>query len=294
MGLSHMENIGWDDLQIFYQVANTGGLSGAARQLGLSAPTVGRRMLSLEQQVGQTLFERSQTGYRLTRPGELLMERVRGMQAAAAPIEQFVSSQTELPLVRLSAGTATAHFLADKFSALSLIGDEFRLNFVTTEAVLDIAHREVELGIRNRPADSGNLASRKLGQLRFAPYRNWSVPRPELLEWIAMDPVHARHPAARWLNEAQLPIRAFASTVATIRELVRAGAGIGVMPCMIGDSDPTLSRAGPIIDELTETQYLVMHGDDRHQGPIRTVIERIVNIYEENAALLAGERPLRA
>ena len=289
-----MENIGWDDLQIFYQVANTGGLSSAARELGLSAPTVGRRMLSLELQVGQTLFERSQTGYRLTGPGESLMERVRGMQAAAAPIEQFVSSQTELPVVRLSAGTATAHFLADKFSALSLIGDEFRLNYVTTEAVLDIAHREVELGIRNRPADSGNLASRKLGLLRFAPYRNWSVPRPELLEWIAVDPDNARHPAARWLHEAELPIRAFASTVATVRELVRAGAGIGVMPCMIGDCDPTLSRAGPIIDELTETQYLVMHGDDRHQGPIRTVIERIVNIYGENTALLAGERPLRA
>ncbi len=38
----------------------------------------------------------------------------------------------------------------------------------------------------------------------------------ELLEWIAMDPDYARHPAARWLHEAQLPIRAFASTVATV------------------------------------------------------------------------------
>jgi len=62
---------------------------------------------------------------------------------------------------------------------------------------------------------------------------------------------------------------------------------------MIGDSDPTLTRAGSIIDELTETQYLVMHGDDRHQKSVRTVINRIVNIYQENTELLAGNRPLR-
>lgn len=289
-----MKNIGWDDLQVFFHVAQTGGLSSAARELGLSPPTVGRRMLALEKQTGQTLFERSQNGYRLTDAGSTLMDRVRGMQAAAEPIEQFVTSQTRLPWVRVSAGTATAQFLADKFNTLSTRGDRFRLNLVTTEAVLDIAHREVELGIRNRPAESGNLASRKLGTLRFAPYRNWSVPRPELLEWIAMDPDHARHPAARWLHQADVPIRAFASTVSTVRELVKAGAGIGVMPCMIGDCDPTLSRAGPIIEELTETQFLVMHGDDRHQGPIRTVIERIVDIYAENAELLSGERALRA
>ena len=64
-----MKEIGWDDLQVFYHVAEGGGLSGAGRALGLSAATVGRRMLSLEQATGQALFERSQAGYALTGAG---------------------------------------------------------------------------------------------------------------------------------------------------------------------------------------------------------------------------------
>lgn len=288
-----MKNLSWDDLQVFYHVAETGGLSGAARALGLSAATIGRRMLALEQAAGQVLFERSQTGYALTQDGQALFQKVRAMQAAARPVAALLSPDQNRPVVRLTAGTATAMFLADRFCALSQPGDAFRLNFVTTEAVLDIAHREVDLGIRNQPAQAGNLASRPIGTLRFAPYRSWSVPQPALLEWVAMDPAHARHPAARWLLDQDLPVAVHANSVATVHELVRAGAGIGVMPCMTGDRDPALTRAGPVIEALTETQHLTMHADDRHLPHIRCVIERIVKLYEDHAPLLAGERPLR-
>ncbi|TRW97598.1 LysR family transcriptional regulator [Paracoccus sp. M683] len=288
-----MKNISWDDLQIFYHVAATGGLSGAARALDLSAPTIGRRMLALEQMTGQALFHRSQTGYALTRAGETLLVKVRAMHAAARPVHDLLGAEAETPLVRLSAGTATAMFLVDRFAALTRPGDDFRLNVITTEAVLDIAHREIDLGIRNRPAETGNLASRPLGTLRFAPYRSWAAPRPELLEWVAMDPAHARHPAAKWLHAQDLPIRAMANTVATLHQLVRAGAGIGVMPCMIADADPALARAGPLIEDLTETQHLVMHDDDRHRPHIRRLIDRIVQVYKDNAELLGGARPLR-
>lgn len=287
------EKLNWDDLEVFFHVAERGGLSAAGRLMGLSPPTVGRRMLALEQRAGQALFLRSQTGYTLTPAGRSLLERVRVMHAAAVPVREILLAQHETPLIRLSAGTGTAQFLADKFSLLNRPGDGFRLNFVTTEAVLDIAHREVDLGIRNRPAESGNLASRRLGTLRFAPYRSWSTGNPEMLGWVALDPSYARHAAAHWLHSQGHVISVLATSIATVHDLVKAGAGIGVMPCMIGDCDPLLARAGPVIDDLTEQQFLVMHDDDRHRTPIRRLIERITTIYDDNAPLLAGERPLR-
>lgn len=287
------ERLDWNDLEIFFHVAENGGLSAAGRRLGLSPPTVGRRILALEQRSGQILFHRAQTGYSLTIAGKALLERVRVMHAAALPVHEILSSQAETPLIRLSAGTATANFLADKINLLHRAGDGFRLNFVTTEAVLDIAHREIDLGIRNRPAEAGNLASRRLGTLRFAAYRSWSVSNPDLLGWVAVDPSHARHPAAQWLHRQNHTINVMASSVATVHELVKAGAGIGVIPCMIGDCDPALCRVGAVINELTEQQYLVMHDDDRHRPPIRRLIERITKIYDDNADLLAGQRPLR-
>ncbi|WP_169306340.1 hypothetical protein [Paracoccus hibiscisoli] len=55
-------------------------------------------------------------------------------------MQDILRARQQALLIRLSAGTATAHFLADKFSLLNRPSDGFRLNFVTTEAVLDIAH----------------------------------------------------------------------------------------------------------------------------------------------------------
>ncbi|QIE40829.1 LysR family transcriptional regulator [Meridianimarinicoccus aquatilis] len=288
-----MKDVNWDDLRLFLRVAEHGGLSSAARQTGVSAPTLGRRILALEQRIGQVLFKRAQTGYTLTAFGEGLLRRVKAMQAAAQPVQELIGAQGTRPVVRLSAGTGTAMFLADRYSALARPGDEFHIAFITAEAVLDIAHREIDLGIRNRPADTSNAASLRLGTLRFAPFRAWNTPRPDALGWVGIDPEHARHAASQWARLQGHPICVQTSSIATLHQLVRAGAGIGIMPCMVGDSDPALARAGPLVEELTEEQFLVMHDDDRHRAPVRRLIERLTRLYRDNADLLAGARPLR-
>ncbi|MEM9813747.1 MAG: LysR family transcriptional regulator, partial [Pseudomonadota bacterium] len=48
-----MTDANWDDLHVFFHVAEAGGLSGAAKRTGLSAPTLGRRMVALEQAAGR-------------------------------------------------------------------------------------------------------------------------------------------------------------------------------------------------------------------------------------------------
>lgn len=288
-----MKNINWNDLHIFFHVAGGGGLSAASRMLGMSVATVGRRMLALEESVGQSLFVRSQAGYNLTKAGETLLAKMRPMKAATRPLEDWLSPEHTRPFVRISAGTGTAGFLADNFSKLWKPGDPFKLAFVTCEASLDIAHREVEIGIRNSPAQSGNLASRKLEQIRFAPFKNRHHQWAEEPEWVAIDAENAHHPSAQWvLAQEDLSICAWANTVPTLHRLVSGGAGIGVMPCFVGDRDQVLMRAGPVIDNLTETQWLVMHGDDRHRSEVRTVSDRIVSLLQEHSALFEGERPL--
>ena len=291
-----MNTPSWDDLRLFLLVVEAGGLSGAGRAAGLSPPTLGRRMLALEQATGRALFVRSAAGYAPTPEGEALAARVRAMRSAARPVEAFVARSAEAPVLRLSAGTATAGFLADRHAALCRPGDGFRLCFVTTEAVLDLARREADAGIRNRPPAAGNLASRPLGRLRFAPYRAQGA-NPDAPDWIALDPAAARHPAAHWVlrrsEDHGEPVAAWATQPATMHQLVRAGAGRAVLPCMIGDTDPGLARAGDVIPELDERQFLVMHDDDRHRPPLRRLSDRLTALYADAAPLLAGERPLR-
>ncbi|MEK1901875.1 MAG: LysR family transcriptional regulator, partial [Rhizobium sp.] len=84
-----MKEASWDDLQLFFHVATSGGLTGAAARTGLSPPTIGRRMLALERATGRTLFRRGPTGYLLAKDGETLFERVLVMQEAAEAIADW-------------------------------------------------------------------------------------------------------------------------------------------------------------------------------------------------------------
>ncbi|MBY6152268.1 LysR family transcriptional regulator [Vannielia litorea] len=282
----------WDDLRLFFHIAESGGLSAAARETGSSPATLGRRMLALEEALGLQLFVRSRNGYELTPEGQGLLVRVKPMAAAARSLDQWLDAAGNRPAVRISAGTATAAFMADHFTDLWRPEDPFRITFCTTEARLDIAHREVEIGIRNSPPTSGNLASKPLQTLRFAPFRARHMAEPEAAGWVAVDEAHAMHPAARWVLRQPVQVTAWASSVATMHDLVRGCAGIGVMPCFVGDADPRLTRAGPLIDELTERQHLVSHNDDRHRPEIREVYRRISTLFARHAPLLAGERPI--
>lgn len=288
-----MKNTNWDDLRILLLVAEGGGLSFAARELKVSVPTVGRRMLALEEAVGKPLFNRSQAGYTLTKAGEELASKSLPIRAAARAVDEWLAPEIKRPLVRVSAGTGTAGFLASHFSTLWNNNDLFQIAFVTAEAVLDIAHRQVDIGIRNQQAETGNLASRKLQEICFAPFKNRHAEWNDQPAWVAIDGENAKHPAAHWvLKQKDVSIKTWANSAATMHSLVLAGAGVGIMPCFMGDRNPVLKRAGPIIEDLTETQWLVMHGDDRHRSEIRTVADRITNLLHRHSALLSGQQPI--
>lgn len=288
-----MKNLNWDDLRIFIVVARSGGLSGAAAASGLSPATVGRRMLALEETVGRRLFVRRQTGYALTEDGQALFERALAMEAGARPIGEWLSEEGKRPLVRISAGTWTANFFASNFSRLWTPDDGFRIAFKTTEARLDIAHREIEIGIRNHPPDSPNLAARRTCEVAFAPFRARNRSRTGREEWVAIAPEDAVTQSARWFNaQENISVAAWANTPRTLYDLIHSGVGKGILPCFAGDRDPLLERAGEEIGELREEQWIVMHNDDRHRREVRIVIDRIIDLLTSHAPLFSGARPL--
>ncbi|WP_163270126.1 LysR family transcriptional regulator [Chelativorans alearense] len=290
-----MKKLSWDDLRIFIGVARGGGLSPAAAEAGLSPATVGRRMLALEEAAGRPLFVRRQTGYTLTPDGEALFQRAQAMEASARPIGEWLAAEGARPVVRISAGTWTANFFAANFSRLWTPDDNFRIAFKTTEAKLDIGHREVEIGIRNHAPESSNLAARRTGEVAQAPFRARNQPRPGREDWVAIAPEDISTRSARWVAEQKgLSVAAWANTPRTLYDLIRSGVGKGVLPCFAGDRDPLLERAGEEIADLREGQWVVMHNDDRHRREVRIVIDRIVDLLTSHAPLFAGERPLGA
>src|SRR5580693_726707 len=74
----------WDELRTFVEVAHYGSLSGAARKLGLTQPTVGRHIDALEAALGVALFTRSPRGLIPTAAALALEPHAETMGAAAA------------------------------------------------------------------------------------------------------------------------------------------------------------------------------------------------------------------
>ena len=280
----------WDDLRLFLDVARLGGLSAATQTTGLSAATLGRRVTNLERQVGEPLFLRSQSGYRLTPAGEELLVRAEEVEAAMLSLKRWKDGAIGERVVRVSAGPWTSAFLARHIAAIWTPEDRFALELVTASHKVDIGRRHADIGIRNQRPTEAFLAARLVGRVAYALYA-----RPELISgvkagyFVGMAGEGGQTHSARWLHARHGDrIATRGNDAMSLLELVAAGAGMSVFPCFVGDADPRLARMAGTIDELETEQWLVCHHEERHTPAVRTVTERIAAFMRANAALISG------
>src|SRR6185437_12637693 len=97
----------WSLWRSFGAVVEAGSLSGAARKLGLSQPTLGRHIEALEQALGLALFDRTLQGLKPTDTALRLYEPVAGAERALSEAT-LMAEGTSAALggtVRLTAST---------------------------------------------------------------------------------------------------------------------------------------------------------------------------------------------
>ena len=83
----------WDELRTFVEVVHDGSLSGAARKLGLTQPTVGRHIDALEAALGLALFTRSPRGLTPTTAALALAPHAEAMAASAVALARAASGE---------------------------------------------------------------------------------------------------------------------------------------------------------------------------------------------------------
>lgn len=269
----------WDDLRLFLAVARGGGLAAAATQTGKSAPTLGRRMLALERQLGRDLFRRMPRGYEMTAEGETLLATVAALEHQIAPLS---ADDHTVPIVKISAGTWVTHVLCNHVATIG--APNIGLRFIAADQRVDIGHREAVVGVRNqRPTEIG-LAGRRVGRVDFATYAT----RDDVTTWAhVMGPT----PSARWVQ--QQPEHAPRIEVTHPRnalDLAHSGAAKVVLPRFIGQKCQGLMQVSEVIDELTHDQWLVSHHEDRFLPEVRVVIDRIYETLRRELSAVPARR----
>src|SRR5271168_2428681 len=79
----------WDDVRVFLAVAREGSMRAAGRALGLSQPTIARRLAAFEATSGgQTLFDRLPEGLHLNAAGEQLVPAAESVEDAMLTLER--------------------------------------------------------------------------------------------------------------------------------------------------------------------------------------------------------------
>src|SRR5688572_3029583 len=85
-----------EDLQTFVAVADAGGVSAAARRLGVSKSIVSRRLLRLEAELGVQLLARTTRGAALTEAGIIFRDYAARVVSEIATARETISPEGEL------------------------------------------------------------------------------------------------------------------------------------------------------------------------------------------------------
>ncbi len=290
-------NFDWNRARAFLVTAEEGSLSAAARALGMTQPTLGRQVTALEEELGVALFERGTRGLELTPSGTDLVEHVRAMGEAATRLSLSASGQSrtiEGSICITATEVVAAYVLPPIVQELRKTHPGIEVEIVASNEASDLKRREADIAVRAfRPTQSDLIAK------QIPDIGSWSLyATPGYLDELGNPEVPAdladaafmtfdrtdRWPAA--LRELGIPVTRENFPILVENhlvhwELARTGAGIGVMPAVIGDADPSVTRALPEMDLMPAEVWLVAHRELRTSRRVRTVFDFLAEKLSE-------------
>ncbi len=286
----------WDDLRYVLAVGRQGTLSAAARALGVNHSTVFRRIGLIEEKLGVRLFERARDGYTPTPACEEVTALAERMEGDVNDLERRLAGRDTRPsgLVRVTTtDTLLLNVLLPVFAGFRRAHHEIRLEVIADNRFFSLSKRDADVAIRPCAEPPETLVGRRIATINTAIYgaRNFLdtiSPGDGLADhtWIAPDESLMDLPSARWL-QARLKQTEPAFRTNSVNGMLaaaRAGLGLTLLPCFLGDASPELRRTQQPIEELSSALWLLTHRDLQQVARVRVFLD----------FLHAGLRPLQS
>jgi DNA-binding transcriptional LysR family regulator len=285
------------DLRTLLAIAREGSLAGAARRLRVNHSTVFRRLGAIEARLGTRLFERQDGSYVTTAAGEDLLRTAERVEAEVEALERRLSGQ-DLRLtgsLRLTAPDDISEVLVMPLLA------EFRHSYpdITVELVVDnrmlnLTRREADIAIRPTRQPPETLAGRRIAGLASAVYAAAGTAADGADQrWIAWEEGGGPLLVARWLADHvdRHAIGYRSNSMLNQASAARAGLGLAVLPCFLGDGDPRLQRISGPLPELETELWLLTHPDLQRTARIRALLDLLYEALRNRRAQFEGSPP---
>jgi DNA-binding transcriptional LysR family regulator len=285
----------WNDVRTFLAVAESGSLNAAARVLGMTQPTISRRMEDLEYRLGARLFQRSSRGISLTEAGETVHDLAATMARFGESIVRNVAGRdkTHVGRVRLAAPDGLASYvLMPALPAFQMANPAIHLSVdcgLWPDSPFD---GDVDLSLdmhETGPADTVSVPVATLHYALFAAAEYLSVyGTPKSLAEVAdhrwvrhtshKEQPNTWHPKAAAVTELAGQ-QLVSNSSATTFQAIKHGAGIGGLPTYILTFEPDLvmldfePMAHPIL-------YLRHRASAERQSRVMRVKEWILGLFD--------------
>ena len=265
----------------------------AGRSLGLSQPTIARRLAGFEASIGgPSLFDRLPEGLRLSAAGEKLVRAAERVEDAMLSLERrrAAASPVLSGTVRVSTGECAAGFLARCLvGPTTALPSGITLELVDARQTLNLARREADMALRHQPPQSGDFYVSKAGTFGCSVYRRRGA---DASTWVTYTEEQADYEPARYvqrqIDKTGMAVALRASSMLMHLEAIRAGTGRGVLPCYVGDGHPLLERLTPPIPELAAEYWMIVHRDLRRAAAVRAVMDWVKQVFTEQRSVIAG------
>jgi DNA-binding transcriptional LysR family regulator len=152
-------------MRLFLTVVQTGSLSGAGRQSGLSPASVSRQITALEDDLGGRLLNRTSRRLSLTEAGQVYLEHAERLLQDIDELRDAVSQMAVKPRgtlriqSRISLGTQHVAPLIPTFLALY---PDLKIDLWLTDNDLDLTEHGIDLAIRTGNLSDSTLIGRRL------------------------------------------------------------------------------------------------------------------------------------
>lgn len=290
----------WDDLRVFLAVARAESLSGAGRGLKCDAATVGRRIARLEDGLGAQFFLKSPQGYELTEAGRRLLPHAEAAELAMTGAEEELSGAAGSlgGQLRIGAPDGCANYLLPQVcAAICDANPGLEIQILAQPRVVNLSKREADFAITVSRPSGGRLTVQKLAdyQLHLAADRDYLAQHPPITgradlrghRMVGYIPDMIFDKELDYLAETGAQTVGLASnSVAVQMQMVRAGAGLGIVHDFAIPFCPGVTRVLPGQIGLRRTFWLVRHADDRRSERLTRLAEALVQGVRAEAARL--------
>jgi len=299
----------WNDLRYLLAIAREGSTLAAAKALGVSQPTVQRRLAALEERIDRKLVEHHPTGYRLTELGKSLLPHAIDVERSVEAFQrQLMSAGEDLTgtlRVTCTEGMAS-RLLAPVIEAFREKYPGLGVDLIMTDRRLDLAKGEAEVALRMHEPGDDQLIARRIANSPWAVFASRSYikrhGRPQRLEDLDQHAIIefagelADNHAARWLRsvapKATIAIRG--NSMLGVLAAVKSGAGLAPLPMLLGGSEDGLEPVLESIPEIDTKLYLVIHADLKRTPRVRAFCDFVVAEMARLRPLITGTANERA